>query len=113
MPRHFDDSKERSEKEFQEQYELDSQLDIPEPDISGIGFSKKHFAGDEMNSPRDYYEIGFQNGFFYYNPSVRDYKWYQKITNGNCSVHTHLSIIKREELFLLLSMFQVKFACVY
>jgi len=78
---------------------MKNQLDLTKKELGIIGF-KKH---------KRIYFIETINGCFYYNLDHPNYRWYQKTTIGNASDYIHLSINSKPELFLLLSIFRLKF----
>jgi len=90
------------------------QLKLISDELLKIGFEKKI-----INEPNPYnsnifreriiYEISCINGCFYYNENESEYRWYLKTIIGVGANYIHLNIEKREELFLLLLCFRVKF----
>lgn len=86
-----------------------AQLILTEQELTDIGFVKKEYPGDELNSKSEVFEIPVINGCIYYNPKVRANSWYLKTVIGKFSNHIHLDISKAPELFVVLSCFKTKF----
>lgn len=85
------------------------QLKLTRKQLLRIGFTKKTYPADEMNSKQTTYEIETINGCFYYNITNDKYRWYHKTIIGNHSNHIHLNIKKLPELFMVLACFQVNY----
>lgn len=80
-----------------------AQLRLKSEQLIRIGF-KKHKFGNETR-----YAIDCVNGVFYYNSNDINFTWYQRIEiNGgyNC-IHLNIQIL--DDLFQLLTFFQVNF----
>lgn len=85
------------------------QLELTPEILLEIGFKEVTYPADESSSERTTFEIDSINGKFIYNPSEPIYKWYHKTEVGEVSNYVHLDIIKAAELFMVLSVFRVKY----
>lgn len=111
MSRFFDNSKEMSDKEIEEQAYLDSvsQLELTPNELLQIGFKKVIYNSDVLNPTKIVYEIPCVNGCFYFNQKEKKYTWYHKLVLGSITHYTHLHINGVPELYIVLSSFRVKF----
>jgi len=90
------------------------QLELTKNELLIIGFKEKtinesNLYDSTISKERIIFEIPCINGCFYYNKMETEYKWYHKTIIGNTANYIHLNIEKKEELFLLLLCFRVKF----
>ena len=79
------------------------QLKLNPEQLDRIGFKKKRMEDENR------YAIDFINGCFYYNPNEVNYVWYQRVDVNGEHNHVHLNIVTLDDLFQLLSFFQIKF----
>jgi hypothetical protein len=86
-----------------------TQLQLTPNELELIGFVRKVYPADELNSEKKVFEIPCVNGCFYYNPGEMKYKWYHKTVIGEFSNHIHLNIHSKEELYIILGCFKVSF----
>ena len=89
------------------------QLGLTEDELLKIGFEKKIYLGDGLNSDSVVYEIETINGCFCYNIEQQefeyDYVWYHKTIIGDGANYIHLDIQKLSHLFILLDCFRVEY----
>jgi hypothetical protein len=84
------------------------QLTMTSDELELMGFFKKVYPADELNSEKTVFEIPCVNGCFYYNTGEMKYKWYHKTVIGEFSNHILLSINSKDELYIILGCFKVR-----
>ena len=87
------------------------QLTLTRKELKSIGFKERNvvtenFDNEQINSP--VWGIPTINGFFQYTEN-KTYRWYHVTKIGDGYRHTLLDIEKAPELFLVLSVFKVKY----